>query len=327
MAGRSILVLVESWRGAPKRGSLEIVSRARELGEVWAVVLGGAAGDVAAALAPYGPSRIFVAQDDAYDAFHLLPVVETVAGLVEREAPAVMLGTATVWGKDVLGRVAAARGAGLLADAVDFAFLEDGVQVRSLALGGTTQVTSRSRGDPPYFVTVRPKSFTASPAASPPAPAVINLREAPTMASRLAKVLGLVTEAAQAQSLEEADIIVSGGRGLGGPERFALLQELADALGGVVGASRAAVDAGWYPGPRQVGQTGKTVKPKLYVACGISGAIQHKVGMQGSETIVAINKDPEAPIFKFADLGIVGDLFEVVPQLTAEVRARKARNR
>ncbi len=326
MAARPILVLIESWRGVPKRGSLEIISRARELGEVWAVTLGRSSGDVVAALAAYGPARVFVAEDDVYDAFHLLPAVETVARLIERERPALVLATATVWGKDLLGRLATGLGAGLLADAVEVDLLEDGVQMMSLALGGTTHVTARSLGEPPYFVSVRPKSFAAVPATNPPAPEVVTLADAPSPATRLAKVLGLVAEAAQVQSLEEADIIVSGGRGLGGPEKFALLQDLADALGGVVGASRAAVDSGWYPGTRQVGQTGKTVKPKLYIACGISGAIQHKVGMQGSGTIIAINKDPEAPIFKFADLGIVGDLFEVVPQLTAEVKARKARD-
>ena len=325
MAENPILVLVESWQGTPKRGSLEIISKVRELGEVWAVVLGKGAGEVATALATYGPAKVFVGEDDAYDGFLVLPAVEAMAGLIERERPALLLATATPFGRDVLARLAARLGAGLLADAVDIAFADGQVRVRSLALGGTTYVTSRTIGDGPKFVTIRPKSFTASLAEGAAAPEVVALAEVPSPATRLARVLGVAGEVAQSASLEEADIIVSGGRGMGGPEKFALLQELADALGGMVGASRAAVDAGWMPGPRQVGQTGKTVKPKLYIACGISGAIQHKVGMQGSQFIVAINKDPEAPIFKFADLGIVGDLFEVVPQLIAEVKARKAR--
>lgn len=325
MAENPILVLVESWRGAPKLGSLELISKARELGEVWAVTLGKGASEAATALAPYGPAKVFVGDDDAYDTYLVLPAVEALAGLVARQQPALVLATGTSFGRDVLARLAARLGAGLLADAVDVAFADGQARVRSLALGGTTYVTSRTRGEGPKFVTVRPKSFTAGPAEGAAPPQVVTLAEAPSPAARLAKVLGAAGEVAQSASLEEADVIVSGGCGLGGPEKFALLRELADALGGTVGASRAAVDAGWMPGPRQVGQTGKTVKPKLYIACGISGAIQHKVGMQGSQFIVAINKDPEAPIFKFADLGIVGDLFEVVPQLTAEIKARQAR--
>ncbi len=324
MAENAILVFVEAWQGAPKRGALEMVSKAREVGEVWAVVFGQGARQAAETLSAYGPTKIFIGEDSLYDEYLALPAVEALAALIEREKPALVLGGATVLGKDVIPRLASRFGAALLADVIDFELVDGQVRVRSNPLGGSVFVTSVSLGDGVKFATVRPKSFEASPVASGPS-AVVPLAEKPSAGSLLAKILGMAGEKSQALSLEEADIIVSGGRGLRGPENFPLLKELADALGGVVGASRAAVDAGWVPGTYQVGQTGKTVKPKVYIACGISGAIQHRVGMQGSQYIIAINKDPDAPIFKFADLGIVGDLFEVVPQLTAEVKARKAK--
>jgi len=325
MAEKAILVLVEALQGTPKKGSLEIVSKARELGEVWAVVLGAGAGKAVETLGAHGASKVFVGDDAVYDDFLALPAVQAVSALIEREQPALVLGGATVQGKDIIPRLASRFGGGLLADVIDIALVDGRVQGRSNPLGGSTFVTSLSVGDGIVFATVRPKSFTASVKEGASAPTVVPLGDAPGPASQLAKVLGPAGERSQAVGLEEADIIVSGGRGMGGPENFALLRELAAELGGVVGASRAAVDSGWVPGTYQVGQTGKTVKPKLYLACGISGAIQHKVGMQGSGTIVAINKDPDAPIFKFADYGVVGDLFQVIPQLIAELRSRKSR--
>lgn len=325
MAENGILVYVETLRGAPKRGSLELITRARALGRAWAVVLGGEAMRVADALAPYAPERVFVGANAAYDEYLALPAAETLAGVIERERPAVVLFGATPAGRDLAGRLASRFGGGLLADVVDVELVDGQLRARSYALGGSVVVTSRTLGDGPHFATVRPKSFPAETVAGAPAPQLLALDGAPGEGTLLAKILGLAGERGQGISLEEADIIVSGGRGMGGPENFKILRELAETLGAAVGASRAAVDAGWVPGTYQVGQTGKTVKPKVYIACGISGAIQHKVGMQGADHIVAINKDPEAPIFKFADLGVVGDLFEIVPQLTAEVRARKAR--
>ena len=324
MADNAILVFVEAWQGVPKRGSLEMVSKARELGEVWAVVLGKDAAKAAEALAAYGPQKVFIAEDPAFDEYLALPAVEMLAKIIEREKPALVLGGATVLGKDVIPRLASRFGAGLLADVTDLALGDGQVRARSNPLGGSVFVTSTTLGDGVKFATVRPKSFEASTVEGA-RPEIVTLSDKPGDATLLTKILGLAGEKSQALSLEEADIIVSGGRGMRGPENFPMLKELADALGGVVGASRAAVDSGWVPGTYQVGQTGKTVKPKVYIACGISGAIQHKVGMQGSQYIVAINKDPEAPIFKFADLGVVGDLFEIVPQLTAEVKARKAK--
>lgn len=323
MAADKILVFAEASAGAPKRITLEMVSKARELGEAWAVALGAGAEGLAGPLGAHGATRVFVAPDPVYDEYLLLPAVETLAALIERERPSLVLFGATTLGRDLAPRLASRFGRGILADAIDLKLAEGQVTMRSAALGGGTLVTTTTVGEGPWFATVRPKSFTASPAEGAATPAVLALGEAPGAAARLARVLGPAGEAVPSASLEEADIIVSGGRGMGGPEHFALLRELAEVLGGVVGASRAAVDAGWMPGTRQVGQTGKTVKPKLYVACGISGAIQHKVGMQGSDVIVAINRDPEAPIFKFADFGVVGDLFEVVPQLIAELRSRQ----
>ncbi|MHB1416487.1 MAG: electron transfer flavoprotein subunit alpha/FixB family protein, partial [Chloroflexota bacterium] len=290
MAQEKIMVFVETWQGTPKRTSLEILSKARAMGEVSAVVLGRGAGRVADELGAYGPSKIFVAENAAYDDYLVLPAAETLAALIEREQPDLVLFASTVMGKDLAPRLASRLGAPLLADLVDLEFVEGQVRGHSAPLGGNVLVTSRTVGEGVCFATVRPKSFTASTVEGAGS-AVEVWSEAPSAGALLARVLGLAGEKSQALSLEEADIIVSGGRGMRGPENFAILRELAEALGGVVGASRAAVDSGWVPGTYQVGQSGKTVKPKLYIACGISGAIQHKVGMQGSEHIVAINKD------------------------------------
>lgn len=322
---KKVLVFVESRDGTPKRGALELLSKARELGEAWAVVLGKGSHSVAESLGQYGVSRVFVDENEVYDKHLTLPAVETLTTLVERERPALVLFAATAVGRDIAPRVASRFGAGILADVVSLGWGDDRVIATNSALGGSVCVTYGSQGEGPVFATVRPKSFAATKAASQTNPEILPVQYAPSPAAMVARVVGLAGERLAELSLEEADIIVSGGRGMGGAEQFALLRELADALGGVVGASRAAVDAGWMPSTYQVGQTGKTVKPKVYIACGISGAIQHRVGMQGAEHIIAINKDPEAPIFKFADLGIVGDLFEVVPQLIKEVKARKGR--
>lgn len=327
MAEHKVLVYVETQDGAPKRGALELLTKARALGEAWAVVLGKDASRAAATLGAYGAARVFVDEDAVYDEYLALPAVEALAALIEREQPTLAMFVASAAGRDLAPRLASRFASGILTDAVDLQVTDGGVRATNSALGGAVYVTYESRGSGPVFATVRPKSFTAEALGEAIRPEVVALGDTPGPGARLARIIGLAGERAASGSLEEADIIVSGGRGMGGPENFALLRELAAELGGVVGASRAAVDAGWMPGNFQVGQTGKTVKPKVYIACGISGAIQHKVGMQGAEYIIAINKDPEAPIFKFADLGVVGDLFEVVPQLTREIRARKAGSR
>ncbi len=223
--------------------------------------------------------------------------------------------------RDVAGRVAARLGCGLIANAVEVGAKDGAITAIKPAFGGALQVTSSFVGEGPHLLVARPNAFIArslgSQAEVEEIPASLDER------ALLARVIEQVAGSAATVSLEEAQIIVSGGRGLGGPENFRLIQDLAEVLGAQVGASRAAVDAGWIPYAHQVGQTGKTVKPALYIACGISGAIQHKVGMQTSGLIVAINKNPDAPIFQFADLGVVGDLFHVVPQLIQEVKKRK----
>ncbi len=323
---KGILVYIDTVDGRPSHSGLELLSKARQLGEAWAVLLGAEAGSetVAQLLREYGASRILVDANPAYDDYLTLPAVDALQEIVQREQPAAVLFVANASGKDLSPRLASRLGSGLLTDAIALEWVEGSLQAQNSALGGTVLASYRAVDDGLVVATVRPKSFEAEPEEVPSSAAVEQLQTAPAAASLLSRILGLAGERSGSLSLEEADVIVSGGRGMGGPENFTILRELAAELNGVVGASRAAVDAGWMPGQFQVGQTGKTVKPKLYIACGISGAIQHKVGMQGADHIVAINKDPEAAIFRFADLGIVGDLFEVVPQLTAELRARRA---
>jgi electron transfer flavoprotein alpha subunit len=230
----------------------------------------------------------------------------------------------TYEGRDVAARLSARLGAALIANVTEIDQGDGGWTVKSPVFGGTMLVTTRARGQGPPLILVRPKAFAAEPSPSP-APRVEMLRDPVTADAAAPRVLKRETEAAAGPKLEDASIIVSGGRGMGGPENFAILDDLAAALGAAVGASRAVVDAGWKPYAMQIGQTGKTVKPSVYIACGISGAMQHTVGMKGAKTIIAINKDPDAPIFKIADLGVVGDVQKIVPQLTQEIRARKAR--
>ena len=241
------------------------------------------------------------------------------AALVERETPSYVLVGATPDGRDLAGVLSALLGWGVLANASALAWSDGGPTVEMSIFGGrlfTTSAFTSDRG----IVTIRPNTVTAAPAASVGHVEAADAGAAPELPR--VPVLERVTEAGTAAPIEEAKVIVAGGRGVGGAEGFGIVQELADALGGVVGATRAAVDAGWIGYARQIGQTGKIVKPSLYVALGVSGAIQHKVGMQTAETIVAVNRDPDAPLAEFADLYVVGDLFEVVPAVLAELRTR-----
>jgi electron transfer flavoprotein alpha subunit len=252
------------------------------------------------------------------------PAVDALASLVATHQPSLLLFGMTYEGRDVAARLSARLGAALIASVTEIDQGAGGWMVKSPVFGGTLLVTTRAGGQGPPLILVRPKAFTAEPAASP-APRVEMLRDPVRPDKAAARVLKREIEAAAGPKLEDASIIVSGGRGMGGPENFKILDDLAEALGAAVGASRAVVDAGWKPYAMQIGQTGKTVKPSVYIACGISGAMQHTVGMKGAKTIIAINKDPDAPIFKIADLGVVGDVQKIVPQLTQEIRARKAR--
>jgi electron transfer flavoprotein alpha subunit len=315
-----VLVLIEHAGGAVKKVSLELLTAARALGEPSAVVCGapGTAGALREKLAEYGAAKVYVAESADIDGYLVAPKAEVLAALVADTSPAAVLVASTAEAREVAARVALRTGSGLITDAVGLD--ADGTATQNI-FGGSTVVRSRvSRGNP--VITMRPNSVDAEP--SPGAAEEQVVQVSVSAAARGAKVVERVTEQRSSRpELTEASVVVSGGRGLGGGEHFAIIEKLADTLGAAVGASRAATDAGWYPHTSQVGQTGVTVSPQLYIAAGISGAIQHRAGMQTSKTIVAINKDPEAPIFEIADFGVVGDLFSVVPQLTEELAKRK----
>ncbi|ONH36355.1 electron transfer flavoprotein subunit alpha/FixB family protein [Protofrankia sp. BMG5.30] len=315
-----VLVLVEHADGEPKKITAELLTLARSLGEASAVFL-GAPGTYEKSkdfLAEYGASKVYVVESDDVVDYVVAPVAEVLAKLVTDVSPAAVLTAATAEAREAAARTAAKTGSGLLWDAV--AVAADLTATQGI-FGGSTIVTSKVTKGTPIFV-VRPN--TTAPEAAPTTPVTENVHITISDVAKSAKILDRVVEAKSGRpDLTEAQIVVSGGRGLGAAEHFTLVEKLADSLGAAVGASRAATDAGWYPHQQQVGQTGKTVSPQLYVAVGISGAIQHRAGMQTSKTIVAINKDPEAPIFEFADYGVVGDLFNVVPQLTEAIEKRK----
>ncbi|WP_327005922.1 electron transfer flavoprotein subunit alpha/FixB family protein [Dactylosporangium sp. NBC_01737] len=313
-----VLVVVEASQGAAKKVTLEMLTLARTLGDVSAVVLGGSAAALADKLGEFGASKIYAAEGEDLDGYLVAPKATVLASLIQRVSPAAVLIASSQEGKEIAGRVAVKLDNGLLTDVVSLD--ADGVGTQVVFAGSTIVKSKVSKGLP--IVTVRPNSLTPTPA--PATPSVEQVEVALTDKDKLAKVVERKVEAKGARpELAEASIVVSGGRGVGSADNFKLVEELADLLGGAVGASRAAVDSGFYPHQFQVGQTGKTVSPQLYVALGISGAIQHRAGMQTSKTIVAVNKDPEAPIFELADFGVVGDLFKVVPQAAEEIRKRK----
>ena len=314
-----VLVLVEHADGALKKISAELITAARKLGEPAAVVIGkpGTAAPLTDGLKEAGAAKIYVAESDDAENYLITPYVDVLASLAESAAPAGVLLAASADGKEIGGRLAARIGSGLLVDVVELK--EGGKGVHSI-FGGAFTVEAEVTGDTPV-ITVRPGAIEAEPTAG--AGEVVNV-EVPAQAENATKITSRQPAVAgDRPELTEATVVVSGGRGVGSAENFSVVEALADSLGAAVGASRAAVDSGYYPGQFQVGQTGKTVSPQLYIALGISGAIQHRAGMQTSKTIIAVNKDEEAPIFEIADLGIVGDLFKVAPQLTEAVKARK----
>ena len=313
-----VLVLVEHAEGQVRKVTLELLAAARTLGEPAAVFVGPGYAQAAPRLGEYGAATVYVAQDPELTAYAGAPVAELLARLVAEQSPAAVLCAATADGREVAGRLAVRTGSGLLTDVVGLD--ADGVATQSV-FGGSAVVRSQvTRGTP--ILAMRPNATAPEPA--PTEPRRVDVTVELSAAARGARVVDRLVEQKGARpDLAEAAIVVSGGRGVGSAESFALIEELADALGAAVGASRAATDAGWYPHQYQVGQTGKTVAPQLYLAAGISGAIQHRAGMQTSKTIVAVNKDPEAPIFELADFGVVGDLHQVLPQLVAEIRRRK----
>ena len=313
-----ILVLAEHTGEDVKKVTLELITLARRFGEPSVVWTGPGAQAGQARCAEYGAARIYVAADAALDNYVVAPAAGLLAQLVAEKSPALVLLAGTAQGKEVAGRLAVKTDSGVLTDVVDLQPGQDGPVAEQLNFGGAIIVHSRVRRGTP-IVAMRPNSVAPEPAAGAAELSAVSL----AAEAAGARVTGrVVAERGERPDLTEATIVVSGGRGTGGAEGFEVIEQLADSLGAAVGASRAVTDAGWYPHQFQVGQTGKTVSPQLYMAVGISGAIQHRAGMQTSKTIIAVNKDAEAPIFELADFGVVGDLFKVVPQLLEETGKR-----
>jgi electron transfer flavoprotein alpha subunit len=313
------LVFLEHHGDELQAGGLGVLSKAAALGDAAGVVLGPGARGLAARAGAFGAVRAYACEDEELGAPLPQPRVDALATLVEKTGADAVLFAASVLASDVAAGLSARLGAGLNWDLTDLAVTGGELVGKRPALGDTVLVDVGWTGAPCLALA---RSGAFDPVESGGSAEVEELEVSYSDFSTLATLVEQTQEEASGPSIEDADVIVAGGRGLGTPEAFSLLEDLAGALGGAVAATRAVVDAGWYPYSTQVGQTGKTVSPKLYIACGISGAIQHKVGMQGSGTIVAINKDANAPIFDFCDLGVVGDLHQIVPRLTELVRAR-----
>ncbi|MFQ6103323.1 MAG: electron transfer flavoprotein subunit alpha/FixB family protein [Candidatus Glassbacteria bacterium] len=324
---QDILVFCEQRDGQFRTIAFECLSAGRKLsaqtgGQCVALVAGPPGGAPAGVLAHHGAQKIISVEDEALTSYApelLIQVLEAATGMIE---PAVVVFGATAMGKDLAPRFSAKLGAGCASDCTDLGWEDGKLLVRRPVYAGKAILNFRMNSRP-SIASIRPKAFTAQEPDEgqscevSPLEISFNTDNAKYTVKELKKAAGATVD------VTEADIIVSGGRGMKAAENFNLIEELAEAAGGVVGASRAAVDAGWRPHSEQVGQTGKVVSPTLYIACGISGAIQHIAGMRSSKVIVAINKDPEAPIFKLADYGIVGDLFEVLPVMTAKIKEMK----
>jgi electron transfer flavoprotein alpha subunit len=326
----SVWVYVECENGTPKKIGLELLTAGRELAQglgqsLAAVLIGSGLGKAASDCAAYGADEVILVDGPQYAAYQTEPYTDALCALAEKYRPEVILLGATNNGRDFGPRAALRLGTGFVSSCTGLAVSEEGkILWTRLGFGGNLQTTV-VQNRLPQMGSVRPGVFQkGAEEAGRQAPILDESEIVPPGAPLGAKLLEAVKEAAgELLKVEDADIIVSGGRGLGKAEHFSYIRDLADALGAAVGASRAAVDAGWIPHAHQVGQTGKVVGPRLYIACGISGAVQHQAGMSGSNVIVAINKDETAPIFDIADYGIVGDLFQVLPVLTAEVKKLK----
>lgn len=301
--------------------TLEMLTKAAETGKAESVLLGPAPDEVAKILAQYGASKIYRSSDPVYGEYVTLPAAETVARLIQKHKPVAMLFASSYAGRDLVANLSASLDCGAISDVGDFELKNGSVEATIPALGASYQNTSTLVSQGTKLLLVRPKSFEPKTNEQP-----LSVEEVPAASDqglRKVHIKERVAVKREGPQLDGAKIIVSGGRGLKGEDNFAMLKELAEVLGGAVGATRAAVDAGWVPYAMQIGQTGKTVKPDLYIACGISGAVQHLSGMKTSKFIISINKDADAPIFQYSDFGVVGDVFKVVPQLIEELKKRK----
>ncbi|MFC7975460.1 electron transfer flavoprotein subunit alpha/FixB family protein [Streptomyces cinereoruber] len=316
-----ILVYVDHVDGAVRKPTLELLTLARRLGDPVAVALGNGAADTAPVLAEHGAVKVLTADAPEFAEYLVVPKVDALQAAYEAVSPAAVLVPSSAEAKEIAARLAVRIGSGVITDAVDLEAGDEGPVATQAVFAASFTTKSRvSKGTP--VITVKPNSAPLETAPAAGAVEALSVSFGP-LATGTKVTSRTPRESTGRPELTEAAIVVSGGRGVNGAENFGLIEALADSLGAAVGASRAAVDAGWYPHANQVGQTGKSVSPQLYIASGISGAIQHRAGMQTSKTIVAINKDAEAPIFELVDYGVVGDLFDVVPQLTEEVKTRK----
>ena len=328
---KNIWVWIETLDGGAVSVGLELLGPGRQMASVVgqklvAVVIGHKAEAAAKAAMAYGADQVILLDDERFTPYSTEVFTDAMYQLIEKHKPDTILFGATSTGRDFAPRIASRVKTGLTADCtgLDIDAQTGNVQWTRPAFGGNLMAVIECPNTRPQMGTVRPGVFKKGEPDESRTVEIIHEALETLPKSRTTLIEKILDVAENMVNLEDAEIIVSGGRGLGKPENFALVKALADALGGAVGSSRAAVDAGWISHSHQVGQTGKTVGPKLYIACGISGAIQHLAGMSGSDTIVAINRDPEAPIFGVADYGIVGNLFEVLPVLTAEVKRIKA---
>ena len=328
MTTQNIFAVAEATEGSLKRVSLEVLGEAARIAEqlggaAEAVLIGNGVAPLADNLVSHGAVKVYLLEDTSLEKYSPESYGEALASVIQERAPWAVFLPATAWGKDLAPRVAARIGAGLASDCTGFEVADGQLLITRPIFAGKVIAQARI-STPLQMATLRPKIF---PVPQPDSSREGTVETVPVEAAAPQAVTAqTMTAEAGRLDVAEADIIVSGGRGMKGPENYAVLEDLAAALGGAVGASRAAVDAGWRPHADQVGQTGKTVNPSLYIACGISGAIQHLAGMKTAKVIVAINQDRDAPIFKVADYGIVGDLFEVIPLITEEVRRLKAQD-
>ena len=314
-----VLVLVDHAGGRLRKATAELLTAARRLGEPSAVHIGPGAEKAQVTLAKYGAHKVYVVDDADAESYLVAPQAEVLAAIVEKTSPAAVIVPSNAAGKEVAARLAVKTGSGMITDAVDVRQGADGIETTQSVFAGSYTVTARvTQGTP--IICLKPNSVPIE--AAPEAGTVEQVDVTISDAAKAARITDSQPKTSTGRpELTEAAIVVAGGRGTGGD--FGPVEGFADSLGAAVGASRAAVDAGWYPHSSQIGQTGKQVSPQLYVAAGISGAIQHRAGMQTSKTIVAVNKDEEAPIFELVDFGVVGDLFTVLPQATDEVKKRK----